>query len=102
MAKFAVVQSGGKQYLVKADQEIVVQKIVSDEKTVDLEVLALFDDENSSFELGAPLLKNTIKASVMDNLKGEKIRVARFKSKVRYRKVRGFRPQLTKLKVGSI
>jgi ribosomal protein L21 len=35
MAKFAVVQSGGKQYLVKADQEIVVQKIVSDEKTVD-------------------------------------------------------------------
>jgi large subunit ribosomal protein L21 len=38
----------------------------------------------------------------MDNLKGEKIRVARFKSKVRYRKVRGFRPQLTKLKVGSI
>lgn len=102
MAKFAVVQSGGKQYLVKADQEIVVQKIISDEKTVDLEVLALFDDESSSFELGAPLLKSTIQASVMDNVKGEKIRVARFKSKVRYRKVRGFRPQLTKLKVGSI
>lgn len=102
MAKLAVVQSGGKQYLVKADQEIVVQNLVGDARTLDLQVLALFDDEKGAFELGEPLLKQVIKASVVDNIKGEKIRVARFKSKVRYRKVKGFRPQLTKLKIGAI
>lgn len=102
MAKFAVVQSGGKQYLVRPDQEIIVQKIVGDEKTVNLEVLAMFDDEKNSIEIGSPLLKDIIKASVIDGVKGDKTRVARFKSKVRYRKVRGFRPQLTKLKIGTI
>ncbi|PIV62308.1 50S ribosomal protein L21, partial [Candidatus Roizmanbacteria bacterium CG01_land_8_20_14_3_00_33_9] len=32
-------------------------------------------------------------------LKGEKIRVARFKAKVRYRRVKGFRSQLTKVQI---
>jgi large subunit ribosomal protein L21 len=102
MAKFAVIKAGGKQYMVQANQEIVVDRIPTEEKTVNLEVLALFDDESSALELGAPLLKNVIKAEVLEDLKGDKIRVARFKSKVRYRKVRGFRSQLTRLKVGSI
>jgi len=102
MAKFAVVQSGGKQYLVKPDQEIVVQNLPGDEKSVDLQVLALFDDEKGSIELGLPTLKNVLKATVLENVKGEKVRVARFKSKVRYRKVTGFRPQLTRLKIGAI
>lgn len=102
MAKLAVVQSGGKQYLVRPDQEIVVQNIPGDEKSLDLEVLAIFDDEKGALDLGLPTLKNVVKATVLDNIKGEKIRVARFKSKVRYRKVRGFRPQLTRIKIGTI
>ena len=102
MAKFAVIQSGGKQYLVRPDQEIVVEKIAGDDKTVDLQVLAIFNDEDLALEVGAPLLKNVIKATVVENMKGEKIRVGRFKSKVRYRKVTGFRQHLTRLKIGSI
>lgn len=102
MAKMAVVQSGGKQYLVQSDQEIVVQKVDGEDKTIDLQVLAVFDNEKNAVELGAPLLKNVIKATVMETVKGDKIRVARFKSKVRYRKVTGFRPQLTRLKIGQI
>ncbi len=102
MAKFAVIKSGGKQFLVSPDQEIVVDKVDSEEKTVDLEVLATFDDEKGAFELGTPSLKNTIKATVVEAVRGEKIRVARFKSKVRYRKIRGSRSQLTKIRIGDI
>jgi len=39
---------------------------------------------------------------VEDTLKGDKIRVARFKAKVRYRRVKGFRPKLTKIKIEKI
>jgi large subunit ribosomal protein L21 len=103
MAKYAVVQTGGKQYLVQPNQEIVVEKVtVGDEKTIELPVLAVFDTEKESVELGAPTLKTAVKATVVEDLKGEKVRVAKFKSKVRYRKVTGFRAQLTKLKIGEI
>ncbi|MEO6509266.1 MAG: 50S ribosomal protein L21 [Patescibacteria group bacterium] len=102
MARLAVVQSGGKQYLVQSDQEIVVQNIPQEEKSVDLQVLAIFDDEKGALELGEPMLKSVLKAEVLENVKGEKVRVAKFKSKVRYRKVRGFRPQLTRIKIGTI
>jgi len=53
-------------------------------------------------ELGTPTLSSKIKATVIDHLKGDKIRVARFKAKSRYRKVKGFRAQLTKIKILKI
>jgi large subunit ribosomal protein L21 len=103
MAKFAVIKAGGKQYLVKAGQEIVVDKLDSNKKEIEVETLAVFSDEETpKIDLGTPALKKGTKAKILENLKGDKIRVARFKSKVRYRKVRGFRPQLSKIKILEI
>jgi len=101
MAKIAVVKSGGKQYLVKENDVIVVDKITA-EKAVDLETLAIFDDADGAVEVGTPVLTKKTKAEVVEQGQGEKVRIARFKSKVRYRKVMGFRAQLTKLKILSI
>ncbi|QQG43811.1 MAG: 50S ribosomal protein L21 [Candidatus Roizmanbacteria bacterium] len=101
MAKFAVVKTGGKQFVVKANDEIVVNNL-SDQKEVDLEVLATFNDNGDDLEIGSPTLEKKAKAQIIENGKGEKIRVARFKSKVRYRRVKGFRPQLTKIKILAI
>ena len=103
MATFAVVKTGGKQYLVKEGQEIVVDRLAFKEKEkIDLETLMSFDEEGSAIDIGTPLLVKKVQAEVVSNLKGEKIRVARFKAKVRYRKVRGFRAQLTTLKIIKI
>jgi len=100
MATLAVVKVGGKQYLVKDNDEIVVDRVAADEKkTVELETLATFSEDGAKLELGAPALGASIKAEVLAHLKGEKVRIARFKSKVRRRTVRGFRSQLTRLKV---
>lgn len=100
MATFAVVKVGGKQYLVKDNDEIVVDHVATDEKkTIELVTLATFTDDGSKVELGAPVLSTSVKAEVLSHLKGEKVRIARFKSKVRRRSVRGFRSQLTRLKV---
>ncbi len=103
MVNYAVVKTGGKQYLVKENDVITVDKLPNKEKDiVELPVLVMFDDEGKSIELGTPVLPKAIKAEVIAQVKGEKIRVAKFKAKVRYRKVTGFRSQLTQLKIVKI
>lgn len=103
MAIRAIIKAGGKQYVVKESDEIVVDRLNGDaDQDIELETLALFDDTDASFEVGDPSLKKTVKAKILESGKGEKIRVARFKSKVRYRRVKGFRPQLTKIKILTI
>lgn len=103
MAKLAVVKTGGKQYLVKENDEIVVDKLALEKgKKLELETLAIIDSEKGVVTLGKPFLKEKIKAEVLDNMQGDKVRVARFKAKVRYRKTKGFRAQLSKVKILKI
>ena len=100
MVTYAVVKTGGKQYLIKEGMTVTVDQLNLEKgKKTQLEVLLKFDEEGKAFELGQPLLKEEVSAEVIDNVKGEKIRIAKFKAKSRYRKVRGFRARLTKLKI---
>lgn len=101
--KMAVVKTGGKQYLVKENDEIYVDRLshaVDDE--IALETLLSGDFENEKIEIGMPLISSQVKAKVVENVKGEKIHILRFKAKVRHRKRQGFRPYLTKLKIVKI
>jgi large subunit ribosomal protein L21 len=103
MKKFAVVKTGGKQYVVSEEQELIVDQLPQNEgQNLELETLARFDENGVSVDLGAPILKESTKAKVIIHLKGDKIRVAKFKSKVRYRKVKGFRSRLSKIKILKI
>ncbi len=103
MPTYAVVQTGGKQYVVKEDDTLVVDRLEGKENTtLELPILATFDNEKGTIELGSPLLSKKTKVQVVAHIRGDKIRVAKFKAKVRYRKVKGFRAQLTKLKIVKI
>jgi large subunit ribosomal protein L21 len=97
---YAVVQTGGKQYIVKPGDVIVVDKIdASVASRVSLTKLAAFTHDGSHVELGSPQLGQGVQAEVLEHGKGDKVRVAKFKAKVRYRRVKGFRHCLTKLKI---
>lgn len=101
--KFAVIKTGGKQYFVKESDEIVVDHLKKEPgEKLDLTTLLVADEDKNKIDLGKPEAKTKVKAEVISNLKGDKIRVARFKAKTRYRKVRGFRPMLTKIKITDI
>lgn len=103
MAKLAVVKTGGKQYLVKEGDELVVDQIAEEKnKQLTLVTLAIFDEEGKDIKLGTPELKETVAAEILEHLKGDKIRVAKFRAKVRYRRTRGFRAKLTKIKIVKI
>lgn len=103
MSKFAIIKIAGKQYKVAEGDEIVVDKLPDEKgKSIELDqVLLLVDDDK--IQVGQPLVKGAkVKAIIVDELKGEKIRIATYKSKTRYRKVKGFRAQQTKIKIEKI
>lgn len=103
MQTFAVVQIGGKQYVVSEGDQIVVENVnVEQSSTFDVPVLMTFDAEGKNVQIGAPELASKATAEVVENMKGKKIRIAKFKAKVRYRKVMGFRPQLSRIKITKI
>lgn len=103
MSVKAVVVTGGKQYIVGQNEELTVEHLDGEvNDSIVLKTLAIFDDEKATVELGKPELKATVSATILEQGKGEKIRVAKFRAKSRYRKVTGFRPVLTKLKIVKI
>ena len=101
--EYAVVRIGGKQYKVSKGSIIEV-----DRQNVKLNEQVVFDDvllfvSNGKTKIGNPRVSDIkVKAKVLEQKKGKKIRVAKFKAKVRYRRVMGFRPQLTRLEIVDI
>jgi large subunit ribosomal protein L21 len=100
--KYAVIKTGGKQYRVTEGEVLEVEKLVTTGgEVVFTEVLLLVDGDK--VEMGAPLLSGvSVYASVVAEVKGEKIEVFKYKSKSRYRKHTGHRQQYTKIKIEGI
>lgn len=100
---YAVIKIGGKQYRVAEGDILAVDKLPNQVgEQIDFpEVLLMID--NNHVQIGQPTVSQaTVKAKILEQLKGEKIRIARFKAKVRYRRLKGFRPLLTKIQIEKI
>lgn len=101
--KYAVVVSGGKQYIVNEGEEFLVDKldVVKDAKYTFPQVLLVRDEEK--LLIGTPYVDEAeVSGKVLDIVKGDKITISKFKAKVHYRRKMGFRPVLTKIKIESI
>lgn len=100
--KYAVIKTGGKQYRVSEGDVIEVDRLNIEEGPLKFEeVLLVVNDGN--VEVGRPFVSNAkVSAKLVENTKGDKIRVAKFKSKVRYRRVTGFRASLSKVQIEKI
>ncbi len=100
---YAVIKIGGKQYRVSPGDIIEVDKLAveKDSQVIFDQVLLLVSDKD--VKIGTPTVSGAaVKALVLEQKKGKKIRVAKFKAKARYRRVMGFRSQLTKIKIEKI
>ncbi len=100
--KQAVIQTGGKQYLVKEGETIEVELIKDAGKSVSFQPLLLIDGDKT--EIGTPVLdKSKVTAEVVEaNIQGDKVTAIRYKAKKRVRKIRGHRQRHTILKVTKI
>src|SRR5689334_21249263 len=100
--EYAVLRTGGKQYKVQLGDVITVDKIAGDKKSLVFEdiLLAVSGDK---VKVGKPILKGVkVSATLLENVRGEKIRVMKFKAKSRYRKTTGFRAELSVIQIEKI
>ena len=98
----AVVKIGGKQYVVAEKETLLVDLLPEGTKELTLDALLVIDGEKTV--VGTPTVKNVkVKAKVVEPLvKGDKLRVIRFKSKKRVHKEMGHRQKYSQIEVTSI
>ncbi len=98
----AVVKVAGKQYVVSEKETLLVDRLPDGTKELTLDVLMLVDGDKST--VGTPLVKGaSIKATVVDEeVKGDKLRVIRYKAKKRVHKEMGHRQKYSRIQVGAI
>jgi len=101
----AVIETGGKQYLVKKGDTIKVEKLdveVGSKINFD-KVLLITDEEGKDTKIGKPYLEGvTVSGKVEDQARDRKIRVVKYKRKIRYRKIFGHRQHFTKIIIEEV
>ena len=100
---YAVIRTGGKQYRVSAGQSLRVEKL--DAATGAEVVLSdvLLVGQGDDVTVGAPLVSGAaVKATVVSQGKGEKIRIFKMRRRKHYRKTQGHRQPYTEIRIDSI
>ncbi len=101
--EYVIIKTGGKQYKVSKDSVIEVERLnfKPGEKFLVEDVLLYITD--GTLKLGKPKVRGvTVKATVLEHFKGEKLRISKFKAKSKYRRVTGHRQYLTRVKINGI
>lgn len=102
-AKFAVIKTGGKQYIVHEGDMLKVEKLNANEGTQVTFGEILLIGGNGETKVGTPLLQGaSVEAEVVKQGRGDKVTIIKFKPKVRYYKKQGFTPLFTQVKVTKI
>ncbi len=100
----AVIELGWNQFTVKKGDIIDVKKLGEEvNATISQEALLVSDEAGKETKVGTPTVKGSkVELKVLEQFKGEKVRVFKKKSKKRYTRNKGFRAHLTKLEVLSV
>lgn len=100
---FAVIKTGGKQYIVKKGDFLDVEKLNIDEgKKVIFDEVLLIEDKGKTL-IGTPHIKNAqVRAEIVENFKDKKVIVFKKKRRKQYKKKTGHRQELTRVKIEQI
>lgn len=100
----AVVELGWNQFIVRVWDVIDVKKLDKEVwESVTVTAMLLSDEEGKNVKIWTPLVEGSkVELKVLEQYKGEKVRVFKMKAKKRYARNRWFRAHLTKLEVLNI
>ena len=100
--KKAVIQTGGKQYVVSEGETLEIELIKEAGKSLDFDALMIIDGDK--IQIGKPLVAQAkVVAEVVENdIQTEKVTSIRYKAKKRVHKVRGHRQHKTVIKIKKI
>lgn len=101
--KYAIIAISGTQIKVEENQIITVDKLDLEEKKTGTASDVLLTANDDKIAVGSPFVKGaSVDYEVVKNYQGDKLKVFKYKSKSRYRKTQGFRPQQTDIKILKI
>lgn len=101
---YAVITTGGKQYLVTEGQKLKVEKLELEAGApISLDCLLVSDDAGANVKVGTPLVPGgKVTAKVVAQGRADKISVIKYKRKVRYRRNVGHRQPFTEILIEKI
>ena len=99
---YAIIATGGKQYRVAQGDVIYVEKLdAAENESVSFDVLLV--EKDGDLKVGAPLVEGAkVEGKVLQQGRGEKIVVFKYKSKKNYRRKQGHRQPFTKVEITAI
>jgi large subunit ribosomal protein L21 len=101
---YAVIETGGKQYRVQQGDVIDVERQaeVGDDGAVQFDRVLMVGGEDD-VQLGTPTVEGAVvKASLVDEVRGPKVRVFKMKRRKGYRRTRGHRQNLLRVRIDDI
>lgn len=102
----AVIKTGGKQYKVKEGDIVKIEKIKEKKEGDSIEfdqILMVSQEKARALKLGNPLIKEAkVLAKILEQGRGRKVRIEKYKPKTRYHKVQGHRQEYMKVKIEKI
>ncbi|MCP3855889.1 MAG: 50S ribosomal protein L21 [Actinomycetia bacterium] len=98
---YAVIKTGGKQYRVSEGQQLQVERLAAPESEVELAPLLLVDGD-SVLSTPAQLAGVSVKAKVVDEIRGPKINGFTYKNKTNQRRRWGHRQTLSTIEITGI
>jgi len=102
MAKMAIIETGGKQYVVENGTVLTIEKLDSVSEKGDKITFenVLLTDDGSETKVGAPYLSGAkVSAELITQGRAPKVTVLRYRQKSRYFKKKGHRQPFTKVKI---
>ena len=101
--KFAVIETGGKQYLVKAGEKVQVEKLAGDVGAAVVFDKVMLVGEGDKVVLGMPYLKDAqVAGKILKQGRADKVLVMKYHNKTRYRRKRGHRQHYTEAVITEI
>ena len=101
MFKYAIIETGGKQYRVQEGDELDVE-LLEAANTFTFDKILLVHD-GSAAKVGLPYVPNcTVHAEVLGQTKGPKVIAFKYKKCKNYRRLVGHRQKYTRVKIKAI
>ncbi|MCO5232110.1 MAG: 50S ribosomal protein L21 [Chitinophagales bacterium] len=100
---YAIVEINGQQFKVTQNQEIFVHKLAGNTGDSVIFDKVLLIDNNGSVQVGAPVVEGVkVAATIVDQVKGDKVIIFKKKRRKGYKLKNGFRQSFTKIKIEGI
>jgi large subunit ribosomal protein L21 len=100
---FAIIKTGGKQYRVRAGEQVRVETLAADVgASVSFEEVLMVGSGDAA-RVGAPLVSGaTVKATVLGHGRGEKVKIFKLRRRKHYQKSQGHRQNYTEVRIDDI